>query len=133
MGILMVIGRVPQTMALEQVHFLKDLALAGAALVMFVAFVALGSDVNPVITGPPFNLGGDQFVRMRLRLPAAAPALSPTGHCLVQGSGFGGVQFAPAQFGPLEVQPDPELVLFADDDGPGAASRSRPPGKRPGL
>jgi putative oxidoreductase len=42
----------PQHRAMEQVQFYKDLALAGAALVMFAAFAALGPDINPGITGP---------------------------------------------------------------------------------
>ncbi len=41
--------------AMEKVQFFKDLALAGAALVVFAAFAALGSDLNPAITGPLFN------------------------------------------------------------------------------
>lgn len=45
----------PQTRAMEQVHFFKDLALAGAALVMFAAFVSLGDDLDLVIAGPLFN------------------------------------------------------------------------------
>lgn len=45
----------PQNRAMEQVHFFKDLALAGAALVMFAAFVTLGDDLDLVIAGPLFN------------------------------------------------------------------------------
>jgi putative oxidoreductase len=46
----------PQGRAMEQVQFFKDLALAGAALVMFAAFAALGSNMGPAIVGPLFNL-----------------------------------------------------------------------------
>ncbi|WP_251037282.1 DoxX family protein [Arthrobacter sp. ISL-28] len=46
----------PRNRAMEQVQFYKDLALAGAALVMFAAFAALGHDIGPVITGPLFNV-----------------------------------------------------------------------------
>jgi uncharacterized membrane protein YphA (DoxX/SURF4 family) len=42
----------PQNRAMERVQFYKDLALAGAALVMFAAFAALGPSTNPGITGP---------------------------------------------------------------------------------
>jgi len=37
---------------MERVQFYKDLALAGAALVMFAVFAALGPATNPGITGP---------------------------------------------------------------------------------
>lgn len=47
--------RDPQSRAMEQVQFLKDLSLAGAALVMFAAFAALGSSLDLVITGPLFT------------------------------------------------------------------------------
>jgi putative oxidoreductase len=46
----------PQNRGMEQVQIYKDLALAGAALVMFAAFAALGPDINPVITGPLYNI-----------------------------------------------------------------------------
>lgn len=46
----------PRSRAMEQVQFYKDLALAGAALVMFAAFAAWGRDIGPVITGPLFNI-----------------------------------------------------------------------------
>jgi putative oxidoreductase len=39
----------------EQVQFLKDLALAGASLVLFAA-AATGGQVGPTITGPLFDL-----------------------------------------------------------------------------
>jgi uncharacterized membrane protein YphA (DoxX/SURF4 family) len=47
----------PRNRAMEQVQFYKDLALAGAALVMFGAFAALGHDIGPAITGPLFGAG----------------------------------------------------------------------------
>lgn len=40
----------------EQVHFLKDLALAGAALVLFVLYSGDGAGL--VLVGPLLNLGG---------------------------------------------------------------------------
>jgi putative oxidoreductase len=47
----------PQTRQLEMVHFQKDVALAGAAL-MLLAFIAhTGSDLGLTITGPLFDLG----------------------------------------------------------------------------
>lgn len=45
----------PQSRALEKRQFLKDLALAGSALVMFAAFAALGHGLGLVIAGPLFN------------------------------------------------------------------------------
>lgn len=47
---------------------------------------------------------------------AALPALPPTWHPVIQRQLFGWIQFAAVQLGALEVQPDPELVLFACDD-----------------
>ncbi|MDQ0864722.1 DoxX family protein [Arthrobacter globiformis] len=44
----------PQNRAMERVQFY--LALAGAALVMFAAFAALGPGINPGITGPLFTI-----------------------------------------------------------------------------
>lgn len=38
----------------EQTQFLKDLALAGAALVMFGLFAELGDDLGLVVVGPLF-------------------------------------------------------------------------------
>ena len=46
----------PQNRAMERVQYYKDLALAGAALVMFAAFAALGPGINPGITGPLFSI-----------------------------------------------------------------------------
>ena len=40
----------------EQTHFLKDIALAGAALVMFGLFAHLGDDLGLVVLGPLFEL-----------------------------------------------------------------------------
>jgi putative oxidoreductase len=39
----------------EMIHFLKDLALGGAALFMFAVFVKLGDDLGITITGPLFK------------------------------------------------------------------------------
>lgn len=46
----------PGTKAMEQTQFLKDLALAGAALVMFAVFAYLGDDLGLVLVGPLFTL-----------------------------------------------------------------------------
>jgi uncharacterized membrane protein YphA (DoxX/SURF4 family) len=40
----------------EQVQFFKDLALAGAALMLFALFGHFGDDIGLMITGPLFNL-----------------------------------------------------------------------------
>jgi uncharacterized membrane protein YphA (DoxX/SURF4 family) len=40
----------------EQTQFLKDVALAGAALVMFGLFAELGDDLGLVVVGPLFEL-----------------------------------------------------------------------------
>lgn len=45
----------PQTRQLEMIQFLKDLSLAGAALMLF-AFFAHTDDLGLTITGPLFNL-----------------------------------------------------------------------------
>ncbi|RSS81014.1 DoxX family protein [Streptomyces sp. WAC06614] len=42
----------PQNRALEQIQFLKDFALGGAALVMFAFFAYAGHDLGLMITGP---------------------------------------------------------------------------------
>lgn len=39
----------------EQVHFMKDLSLAGASLLLFALFVKLGDDLDLTITGPLFK------------------------------------------------------------------------------
>lgn len=44
-----------QMRAVEQSQFMKDTALAGAALVMFAVFAALGDDLGMVVAGPLFN------------------------------------------------------------------------------
>lgn len=44
-----------QMRAVEQSQFMKDVALAGAALVMFAVFAALGDDLGLVVAGPLFN------------------------------------------------------------------------------
>ena len=46
----------PGAKSMEQTQFLKDLALAGAALVMFAAFAYLGDDLGLVLVGPLFTL-----------------------------------------------------------------------------
>lgn len=40
----------------DQAHFMKDLALAGAALVMFAFFAYAGHDLGLTVTGPLFHL-----------------------------------------------------------------------------
>lgn len=45
----------PASRANEQTQFLKDLALAGAALVMFGLFIQLGDDLGLVVLGPLFE------------------------------------------------------------------------------
>jgi uncharacterized membrane protein YphA (DoxX/SURF4 family) len=40
----------------EQTQFLKDVSLAGAALVMFGLFAGLGDDLGLVVVGPLFEL-----------------------------------------------------------------------------
>jgi putative oxidoreductase len=42
----------------EMTQFMKDLALAGAALLVFVLFAYAGEDLGATITGPLFSLGG---------------------------------------------------------------------------
>lgn len=46
----------PAARAMEQTQFLKDLSLAGAALVMFAVFAYLGDDLGLVLVGPLFTL-----------------------------------------------------------------------------
>jgi len=46
----------PGAKAMEQTQFLKDLALAGAALVMFAVFAYLGDELGLVLVGPLFTL-----------------------------------------------------------------------------
>lgn len=46
----------PAARATEQTQFLKDVALAGAALVMFALFAELGDDLGLVVLGPLFEL-----------------------------------------------------------------------------
>ncbi|HCA88491.1 MAG TPA: DoxX family protein [Streptomyces sp.] len=41
----------------EQVHFQKDIALSGAALMLFALFAYAGDDLGLTITGPLFDLG----------------------------------------------------------------------------
>src|SRR5437016_3908819 len=44
-----------QARQLEQIQFLKDISLAGAALMLFALFAHLGDDLGLVIVGPLFN------------------------------------------------------------------------------
>ncbi|GAA4289033.1 DoxX family protein [Georgenia daeguensis] len=46
----------PGAKTMEQTQFLKDLALAGAALVMFAVFAYLGDDLGLVLVSPLFTL-----------------------------------------------------------------------------
>ena len=46
----------PAAKAMEQTQFLKDLSLAGAALVMFAVFAYLGDDLGLVLVGPLLTL-----------------------------------------------------------------------------
>jgi putative oxidoreductase len=46
----------PQARQGEMVHFQKDLALAGAALMLFAFFAYVGDDLGLTITGPAFDL-----------------------------------------------------------------------------
>jgi putative oxidoreductase len=39
-----------------QVHFMKNLGLAGGSILAFVLFAGLGHDLGLTITGPLFNL-----------------------------------------------------------------------------
>jgi putative oxidoreductase len=48
----------PQTRQVEMVQFMKDLALAGAGLLVFVLFAYAGEELGATITGPLFRLGG---------------------------------------------------------------------------
>ncbi|MFK0252500.1 DoxX family protein [Streptomyces sp. NPDC090445] len=49
--------REPQARQMEQVQFLKDLALGGAALVMCAFFAYAGGDLGLVVTGPALSMG----------------------------------------------------------------------------
>jgi putative oxidoreductase len=40
----------------QQVHFMKNLGLAGGSILAFVLFAGLGHDLGLTITGPLFNL-----------------------------------------------------------------------------
>jgi putative oxidoreductase len=46
----------PMQRANQQVHFMKNLALAGGSIMAFVLFAGLGHDLGLTITGPLFNL-----------------------------------------------------------------------------
>jgi putative oxidoreductase len=46
----------PQARQGEMIHFQKDLALAGAALMLFAFFAYVGDDLGLTITGPLFDL-----------------------------------------------------------------------------
>ncbi|MGW7367641.1 DoxX family membrane protein [Streptomyces sp. NPDC054841] len=47
----------PGTRQLEQVMFLKDVALGGAALALLAFFSYVGNDLGLTITGPLFHIG----------------------------------------------------------------------------
>ncbi|MET9958634.1 DoxX family membrane protein [Streptomyces sp. NPDC006326] len=47
----------PQAKMAEQSHFFKDLALGGAALVIFAFFAYAGHDLGLMVTGPALSLG----------------------------------------------------------------------------
>lgn len=46
----------PQAKQLETISFTKDMALAGAALMLFALFAHVGHDLGLTITGPLFHL-----------------------------------------------------------------------------
>jgi uncharacterized membrane protein YphA (DoxX/SURF4 family) len=46
----------PQQRINQQNHFMKNLALAGGAIMAFVLFAGLGRDLGLTITGPLFDL-----------------------------------------------------------------------------
>jgi putative oxidoreductase len=46
----------PQAKQMEQVQFFKDMALAGASLMLFALFAHVGDDLRLVIVGPLFGL-----------------------------------------------------------------------------
>jgi putative oxidoreductase len=47
----------PQARQMDLIHFNKDIALAGGALLAFVLFAHAGDDIGLTITGPLFHLG----------------------------------------------------------------------------
>ena len=46
----------PQSRQMEMIQFQKDLALAGASLMLFALFAYVGDNLSLTITGPLFNL-----------------------------------------------------------------------------
>jgi putative oxidoreductase len=46
----------PAARQMEQSQFLKDIALAGAALMLFAFFAYVGDDLGLTLTGPAFDL-----------------------------------------------------------------------------
>ncbi|MFG2292581.1 DoxX family protein [Streptomyces sp. NPDC048603] len=46
----------PQNRMTERIHFLKDMALGGAALVLFAFFAYAGHDLGLMLTGPLFSI-----------------------------------------------------------------------------
>lgn len=46
----------PQQHANQQAHFMKNLALAGGAIMAFVLFAGLGAELGLTLTGPLFSL-----------------------------------------------------------------------------
>ncbi|MEU6890794.1 DoxX family membrane protein [Streptomyces sp. NPDC046557] len=47
----------PQARQMEQIQFSKDMALGGAALVMFAFFAYAGHDLGLMVTGPALSIG----------------------------------------------------------------------------
>ncbi len=47
----------PQSRQMEQVQFFKDIALGGAALVMFAFFAFAGHALGLMVTGPALSIG----------------------------------------------------------------------------
>ena len=46
----------PMTLMMERIQFMKDTALAGAALIIFAFFAYAGHDLGLTLTGPLFSL-----------------------------------------------------------------------------
>lgn len=47
----------PQSRQMEQVQFLKDVALGGASLILFTFFAYAGHDLGLMVTGPALSIG----------------------------------------------------------------------------
>lgn len=46
----------PMSRTSEQVHFLKDVSMAGASLIRFALIAHVGTDLGLTLTGPLFDL-----------------------------------------------------------------------------